>query len=65
MELDKGWCKAHLEEDEDYLEDHARAMQVMNGLAKEAGVTYLEEGTHSFQLKNGATFKIYASPYQP
>lgn len=66
LELDEGWCKAHLEEDEDYLEDHARAVEVMKGqLAKEAGVTYLEEGTHSFTLKSGATFTIYASPYQP
>jgi len=34
-------------------------------LAKEAGVTYLEEGLHSFELKNGAKFTIYASPYTP
>ncbi|CAD6443179.1 1b4adb85-dc5e-45e2-b5bd-51b62e649f10 [Sclerotinia trifoliorum] len=66
LELDEGWCKVHLEEDEDYLEDHARAMEVIKGqLTKGAGVTYLEEGTHYFQLENGATFKIYASPYQP
>ncbi|TGO32076.1 hypothetical protein BHYA_0357g00050 [Botrytis hyacinthi] len=65
LELDEGWCKAHLEEDEDYLDDHARTMEVMKGeLAKEAGVTYLEEGTHTFNLKSGAIFKIYASPYQ-
>ncbi|KAF7931479.1 uncharacterized protein EAE98_004215 [Botrytis deweyae] len=65
LELDEGWCKAHLEEDEDYLDDHARAMEVMKGeLAKEPVVTYLEEGTHTFNLKSGATFKIYASPYQ-
>ncbi|TGO43614.1 hypothetical protein BOTNAR_1716g00010 [Botryotinia narcissicola] len=66
LELDKEWCKAHLEEDEDYLDGHARAMEVMKGaLVKEAGVTYLEEGTHTFNLESGATFKIYASPYQP
>ncbi|KAF5874678.1 putative ser thr protein phosphatase family protein [Botrytis fragariae] len=66
LELDEGWYKAHPEEDEDYLDDHARAMEVMKGqLAKEAGVTYLEEGTHTFNLQSGATFKIYASPYQP
>lgn len=33
--------------------------------AKDAGVTYLEEGMHQFTLKSGATFKLYASPYQP
>jgi hypothetical protein len=41
-------------------------MEVLKGpLAKVAGVTYLEEGTHEFTLSNGATFKIYVSPYQP
>lgn len=49
--------------------------------AKRAGVTYLEEGTHTFTLNNGAILrvrfnqaaalcnanlsKVYASPYQP
>jgi hypothetical protein len=41
-------------------------MEIMTGkLAADAGVTYLEEGTHTFTLKSGATFTIYASPYQP
>ncbi|KAG9235206.1 ser/Thr protein phosphatase family protein [Amylocarpus encephaloides] len=29
------------------------------------GIVYLEEGMHSFTLKSGARFSIYASPYQP
>lgn len=33
--------------------------------AKDAGVTYLTEGMHSFNLSNGAKFTVYASPYQP
>lgn len=33
--------------------------------AKDAGVTYLEEGMHHFTLSNGVTFNLYASPYQP
>lgn len=33
--------------------------------AKKAGVTYLEEGTYSFILGNGARLGVYASPYQP
>lgn len=46
--------------------EHKDAMDVMNGtLAKENGVTYLEEGMHTFTLKSGASFKIYVSPYQP
>jgi hypothetical protein len=34
-------------------------------LAAAAGVTYLEKGTHTFTLANGAKFTVYASPYQP
>lgn len=33
--------------------------------AREAGVTYLTEGLHEFELSNGAVFKIYASAWQP
>jgi hypothetical protein len=33
--------------------------------AQKAGVIYLDEGTHSFTLKNGARLGVYASPYQP
>ncbi|KAJ5374113.1 hypothetical protein N7517_006119 [Penicillium concentricum] len=33
--------------------------------ARNAGIIYLEEGTHSFTLSTGASFTIYASPYQP
>ncbi|KAI4637945.1 hypothetical protein J4E83_000763 [Alternaria metachromatica] len=29
------------------------------------GITFLKEGTHTFKLACGATFKIYASPYTP
>ncbi|KAF1831559.1 Metallo-dependent phosphatase [Decorospora gaudefroyi] len=42
----------------------ARAMW-MGERAKRAGVTYLEEGTHTFMLENGANLRVYASPYQP
>ena len=34
-------------------------------LAKEAGVTYLSEGLHSFTLASGARLRVYASPYTP
>ena len=33
--------------------------------AREAGVTYLNEGMHDFTLTNGARFSVYASPWQP
>ncbi|KAJ5084705.1 hypothetical protein NUU61_009284 [Penicillium alfredii] len=36
-----------------------------NDEARAAGIRYLEEGVHSFTLSTGATFTVYASPYQP
>lgn len=52
--------------DEDYAKYHEAALEIMTGpLAKEAGITYLVEGTHAFFLSNGARFIVYASPYTP
>jgi predicted phosphodiesterase len=34
-------------------------------LFKQAGITFLDEGNHSFKLQNGASLNIYASPYTP
>ena len=31
--------------------------------AREAGIVYLDEGTHNFDLANGARLTVYASPY--
>ncbi|KIV85780.1 hypothetical protein PV11_01438 [Exophiala sideris] len=33
--------------------------------AKDAGIVFLDEGTHRFTLKNGAMLTIYASPFTP
>ena len=33
--------------------------------AKANGIVYLQEGTHSFKLANGANLTVYASPYTP
>ncbi|TGO38937.1 hypothetical protein BHYA_0064g00330 [Botrytis hyacinthi] len=50
--------------DEEYSEYHHSALEIMTGqLAKDSGVVYLKEGTHTFSLKNGAKFTVYASPY--
>ena len=47
-------------------EDHDLAVQAMTGTdAREAGVLFLNEGTHTFTLKSGAKFTIYVSPYTP
>ncbi|KAL8834570.1 MAG: hypothetical protein Q9170_003698 [Blastenia crenularia] len=65
LDLDKDFWNTHLDEG-DEPEDHDEAIEVMKGtLAKEAGVTYLEEGTYTFALYNGSQLTIYASPYTP
>jgi hypothetical protein len=50
------------------LQDHdaARAMWIgPTSLAARTGITYLEEGTHTFALASGARFTVHASPFQP
>lgn len=49
---------------EEYSTYHETALKVMTG-SNDAGITYLEEGTHIFSLNNGAKFTVYASPYTP
>lgn len=47
-------------------EEHEKAVELWTEpLAKEAGTTYLQKGTCTFELKNGAKCTVYASPYQP
>lgn len=48
----------------EYSKYHEAALKIMTGpSAKEAGITYLEKGTYTFILNNGARFKVHASPY--
>ena len=68
LELDKVFWEAQRDENgraEDP-EDHVAAAKIMTGtLAAAAGVTFLNEGTHSFTLGSGARFTVYVSPYTP
>ena len=51
---------------EEYTEYYKNAIEIVTGqLAKESGMTYLEEGIHTFKLSNGAKFTVYASPFTP
>jgi hypothetical protein len=51
--------------DQEVQDEHELAVALWRGpLAEAAGITYLEEGLNTFELKNGATFTIYTSPYQ-
>ena len=68
LELHKTFWEAQRDEEgnSEDSEDHDLAVKAMTGpLAAEAGVTLLNEGTHSFTLKDGAKFTIYVSPYTP
>ena len=66
LELDGDYWRSHLIEDEDLPEEHDHAVGFWKGSqAEAAGVTYLEEGLHTFKLSNGSQFTLYASPYQP
>ena len=68
LELDKTFWAARRNEDDNPKnpKNHDLAVETMTGhLAAEAGVTFLTEGTYSFNLKNGAKFSIYVSPYTP
>lgn len=67
LELDKSYREAQ----NDYngnsndRDDHRQAWNVMTGpYAAGAGVTYLKEGTHTFNLSNGATLP-YTCPHIP
>ena len=41
-----------------------QARQLFNE-AQDAGIVFLDEGTHQFRLRNGALLKVYASPFTP
>ena len=49
---------------DDYDPDACRALYT-DGAAQAAGIAYMEEGTQTFALSNGARFTVYASAYQP
>ena len=72
VDLDRSFCEAGPDwwrqpgHPQISLREHDRAVEAMTGAAaKQAGVIYLTEGTHSFTLSSGANFTIYVSPYTP
>lgn len=68
LELDKTFWEAQRDDDGTPEDpgDHDLAVEAMTGpFATEMGVSFLNEGTHTFTLKSGAKFKIYVSPYTP
>ncbi|CAG8956220.1 hypothetical protein HYFRA_00003600 [Hymenoscyphus fraxineus] len=66
LDLDPKWVDKRYSPTPTHLENHKIAAELWKGPhAKQAGITYLEEGMYTFTLSNGAKFKVYASPYQP
>ncbi|KAF1958808.1 hypothetical protein CC80DRAFT_468558 [Byssothecium circinans] len=48
------------------LSTHEESLTIISDYeASTPGLHFLKEGTHTFTLKSGATFTIYASPYTP
>lgn len=70
--LDRDYLLGHLkqygpapEKANDLYEDMRSLWTADGGRAKSEGVTFLDEGTHMIDLPNGASIKVYASPYTP
>ncbi|PGH02736.1 hypothetical protein GX51_04470 [Blastomyces parvus] len=73
--LDIPFFKKRVEQQVKYLDpalitraygDFGQARQLFNtDTARSAGIVFLEEGTHRFTLKNGASLTVYASPLTP
>lgn len=68
LSLDRAYVDSHKDEEdyEDDVEEHEAAWALWKGEhAKQAGVMFLEEGLHTFTLKSGVHFTVYASPKTP
>ncbi|KAG7005187.1 hypothetical protein G7Y79_00021g050540 [Physcia stellaris] len=68
LELDQKYWEIQCNDEDtpENPEDHDLAVHAMTGPdAREAGVLFLDEGTHAFTLKNGTRFTMYVSPYTP
>lgn len=65
VSLDPVWWKDNLdEEDDDDPEEPVKARRLFED-AKQYGVHLFDEGIHSFTLKDGRSFTIFASPFTP
>ncbi|KXH30718.1 hypothetical protein CNYM01_09348 [Colletotrichum nymphaeae SA-01] len=60
VSLDPTWWTNNADEDDD-LEEPKKAIDLFT----QSGVNLLSEGYHSFTLKDGRSFTLYASPYTP
>lgn len=63
VDLDPAWLVEFADDEED-VEIGAKCLALMKS-QQDNGIYYLDEGTHSFTLKDGRSFKVYATPYTP
>ncbi|VUC29698.1 unnamed protein product [Clonostachys rosea] len=65
VSLDARWWDENLDSDDEQDEPaHARAL-FTSEVYTSRGVRYLDEGVHQLTLRDGRTFKVYASQYTP
>ncbi|GAB7352841.1 hypothetical protein MBLNU459_g3450t1 [Dothideomycetes sp. NU459] len=63
--LDRHWMNTHEHIQKNEYGEARELWTGVEGRARREGVTFLDEGIHSFVLRNGARLKVYASPYTP
>ncbi|KAF9699708.1 hypothetical protein EKO04_002647 [Ascochyta lentis] len=63
VDPDPAWLQKFAEDDND-VEIGAKCLSLMKS-QQHHGTHYLDEGVHSFALKDGRSFKVYATPYTP
>jgi len=63
VNLDEAWVSKNMG-DEAELDEHRECVKYMKA-QEEFGIHYLDEGVHEFEVKNGKSLRVYASPYTP
>ncbi|KAF8858519.1 hypothetical protein BDZ45DRAFT_575639, partial [Acephala macrosclerotiorum] len=64
LTLDHQFWSSNSTHEGHHLYDAARSLFVFPS-TREARIKFLDEGTHSFSLLNGASMRVYASPFTP
>lgn len=66
VSLDKDWWQGENLDEDDDPDMPQKARDFWTGKdAVDAGVTFLDEGLHSFRLRSGVAFKIWVTPFTP
>jgi len=65
ISLDESYYPSQGGAKKDCMEACASVSSNKDSEASKNGITFLMEGTHTFTLKSGVSFTIYASPYTP